>query len=264
VIHIPIEVPKPSKFVPHSMVDEIANDVIRLFEPIDNKIQRYLLDVETVITSQLDIELSWEKIAEPESRVCFARSEEANNSFKIVVNENHRELFDHKKSLFRSCLSHEIGHCILRHFESFNSNDNQTSLFDIQRPRPHYFHDSAWGNIDLTREELMKVKSELAKTASINDDDRELIRLLEDKLEPEWMFWQAEQFASCFLVPKDRLMDLLERGIDITRWRELYSIAAQFGVSISMITVRLKKLGLIEINGKEITLVPLMSGSTLL
>ena len=96
----------------------------------------------------------------------------------------------------------------------------------------------------------------MAKTALIDHTSREILNVLSDEMEPEWMYYQAEQFASCFLIPKDRLFEYLETGLDIAKSPILYDLAAQFGVSISMVSVRLQKLKLIAINGKEITLLP--------
>jgi hypothetical protein len=41
--------------------------------------------------------------------------------------------------------------------------------------------------------------NEWCKRAFKGDDEaRQKLLRLQDRLEPEWMFWQAEQFAACF------------------------------------------------------------------
>lgn len=65
--------------------------------------------------------------------------------------------------------------------------------------------------------------------------------------------WQAQYFASCLLMPKFKLEEVL-RGRDLTKWRHLYAIKDELGVTISNLTNRLKGLGWINIseNSKQI------------
>lgn len=250
-LNLSVDIPKPSRYVPHNRVDEIANEIARAYRETSD-IKSDTLNVESFVESVLEKEVLWQPIPEPENRVCFASID----SDRITLNENHRPLFDEKPFLLSSCLSHEIGHEVLGHVELLRTNDNQGNLFADSALSEFIFHDSAWRQFDVTREELAKVKSELAKTALVEQESRDILMTLSDKLEPEWMYYQAEQFASCFLIPRDRLGECLDTRLDITRWSILYDLAHQFGVSISMLSVRLQKLKLIEINGKEITLLP--------
>ncbi|MDJ0694139.1 MAG: ImmA/IrrE family metallo-endopeptidase [Mastigocoleus sp. MO_167.B18] len=58
--------------------------------------------------------------------------------------------------------------------------------------------------------------------------------------------WQAQYFASCLLMPLFKLEEA-RRGRDLTKWRHLYPIADELGVTISNLTHRLKSLGWIYI-----------------
>jgi Zn-dependent peptidase ImmA (M78 family) len=62
----------------------------------------------------------------------------------------------------------------------------------------------------------------------------------------EGIEWQAQYFASCLLMPQFKLLEKLA-GKDLSQWRNLYEIAAEFGVTISNLTNRLKDLGWIEL-----------------
>jgi Zn-dependent peptidase ImmA (M78 family) len=65
------------------------------------------------------------------------------------------------------------------------------------------------------------------------------------------MFWQAERFAACFLVPRDRLIECLNDGWEVSSWLAIRRLAEHFDVSPSLMRVRLTKLGAIIIeNGK--------------
>ena len=78
------------------------------------------------------------------------------------------------------------------------------------------------------------------------------------------MFWQAEHFALCFLIPKDLLLNALDSGFNPTNWREIYDLGEQFGVTGSMLATRLKKLNAIEIHGKQIVLGGMLKQKNLL
>jgi Zn-dependent peptidase ImmA (M78 family) len=61
------------------------------------------------------------------------------------------------------------------------------------------------------------------------------------------MFWQAEHFSLCLRIPRDQLLRQLEEGWNFNTWVPVYRLAERFGVSPSMMRVRLEKIGLIEI-----------------
>lgn len=253
--NLPIDIPKPSEFIKHSIIDDIANEVNKIYRIQLNDTSEQVSDVEKFIDSYLQINILWDEIAEPENRICFAKLSCENDEYTITLNENHRSLFDSKLFLLRSCLSHETGHYVLRHFEKMFSDESQRSLFGDDENQPKYLHDSAWSQLGLSRVDFINLKNHLAKTFWKNQQDRDLLKTLADRIEPQWMYLQAEQFSSCFLIPKDKLLGFLNNGLDLTNWQSLYLLKDTFGVSISMIVVRLEKLGLIKVIGKQITLI---------
>ncbi|MBV6622040.1 MAG: Zn peptidase [Rivularia sp. (in: Bacteria)] len=58
--------------------------------------------------------------------------------------------------------------------------------------------------------------------------------------------WQAQYLASCLLMPLYKLEEA-RRGRDFTKWRHLYAVADELGVTISNLTNRLQSLGWIYI-----------------
>ncbi|MBC6478070.1 MAG: ImmA/IrrE family metallo-endopeptidase [Hormoscilla sp. GM7CHS1pb] len=67
--------------------------------------------------------------------------------------------------------------------------------------------------------------------------------------------WQAQYFASCLLMPVDKLEEV-QKGRDLTKWPHLYAIKDELGVTISNLTNRLQDIDWIHIpkNSKQIYL----------
>jgi len=58
--------------------------------------------------------------------------------------------------------------------------------------------------------------------------------------------WQAQYFASCLLMPLYKLEEA-RRRCDFAKWRHLYAVAEDLGVTISNLTNRLQSIGWIYI-----------------
>ncbi|MEH1798185.1 MAG: Zn peptidase [Nostoc sp.] len=58
--------------------------------------------------------------------------------------------------------------------------------------------------------------------------------------------WQAQYFAGCLLMPIFKL-EQVQKGRDLTKWRHLYAMREELGVTISNLTNRLQDLGWINI-----------------
>jgi hypothetical protein len=59
--------------------------------------------------------------------------------------------------------------------------------------------------------------------------------------------WQAQYFASCLLMPSFKLEEV-RKGRDLTKWKHLYAMQDELGVTISNLTNRLQDLGWIYIH----------------
>jgi IrrE N-terminal-like domain len=241
-------VPKANRYIRHIVIDEIATEINK--EHRDGATRGLSFDVESFCLEVLRKEVVWTPIKEPSGRVCFASITDQ----LITLNSNHRVRYEDKPFLLRSCLGHEVGHQLLGHLDILRSNPDQQDLFGVTATSEFTFHDSACAQLGLTPDEMRDLKADLAREAFENPRSYEQLRKLEDKLEPDWMFRQAEQFASCFLIPWDQLEVKLEGGADYVSWPGIYGLAATFGVSASMMKVRLIKRGLIkEVNGTIIS-----------
>ncbi len=67
--------------------------------------------------------------------------------------------------------------------------------------------------------------------------------------------WQAQYFASCLLMPRFKLIEICETR-NLQKWKELYHISEELGVTISNLVHRLKDLEWIELkeNSRKIEL----------
>ena len=59
--------------------------------------------------------------------------------------------------------------------------------------------------------------------------------------------WQAQYFAGCLLMPQ-HILTQLKQNKNLTKWQDLYKMAAELGVTISNLTTRLQDLGWISLD----------------
>ncbi len=246
-----IDVPTPSKFIKHDRIEEIATKCNQEYRKLRKHPVGFPVNVEEFAEFDLEVAIEWDEISAPEFTTVFAKCcPDPNNEREgiVVINNQWAELFKYRPDILRSCMGHEIGHFILRHHSWRNVSNATLPLFgDLQSESP-YLHDSSWNPNAFKKSEL----DELCRKAFTgNEDARQKLIQLQNRLEPDWMFWQAEHFSACFLIPHDKLYQYLNDGYDFTNWASINQLADIFGVSPSMMKVRLLKLGAITIeNGK--------------
>jgi hypothetical protein len=252
MLTLDIEIPNASRYVSNVKVDEIALAANLAYRSKSENKRGFPVDMERFL-DLLEVSTVWEDIDEPEGATFFA-SYTPHDDGLITVNEKHRELFEARPDVYCSCLGHESGHRILRHGDILVPNKGTPSLFAEDVPSPLVFHKSSWYQYGLSREEVEKSKESrrvlnetLAKSALLSETARQTLGQIHTHFEPDWVFWQAEHFSLCLRIPRDRLMEQLEKGWDFTSWTPFYRLGESFGVSSSMMRARLEKLGLIEV-----------------
>lgn len=255
MLELNIIVPDPSRYLPHEKVDEIALVVNRAYRETDKNKLGFPIHMDRLV-DLLEVSTLWEEIDEPQGAAFFANYSPAGEGL-ITINEKHRELFETRPDVYGACIGHELGHKLLRHSEKIHSASGTPTLFPDYAPPPISFHKSSWFQFGLSREEVQKAKElrktldeTLVKNALISDTARKTLAQLHTHFEPDWMFWQAEHFSLCLRIPREHLMEQLEEGWDFNTWVPIYRLAERFGVSASMMRMRLEKLRLIEI-GKD-------------
>ena len=244
-----IDVPTPSKFTKHDRIEEIATKCNQQYRILRKHSSGFPVKIEEFAEYNLEIAIEWDEIPAPEFTTVFAKCcPDPNNETGgiVVLNNKWAELFKFRPDILRSCVGHEVGHFILHHHSWRNTSPNAIPLFsDMQNESP-YLHDSSWNPTAFSQSEL----DELCRKAFKGSEDaHQKLKQLQNKLEPDWMFRQAEHFSMCFLTPHDKLFQYLNDGHDFTTWASIKQLADNFGVSISMMKVRLLKLGAIRIEG---------------
>lgn len=246
-------VPKPSKYNPHKLIDEVATSFSKTYRELASEDGASPFKVKKLL-DLMKINLNIEAIDEPENCFFFASYFEDEGTKQMTVNEKHLDFFRKNPMVFRQTVGHEIGHSALKHFECYEQ-DGAPNLFLNPKLEPPVFHNSVWAHYTLTKEEVEQLKrlnkraqQVLVKRAVINDDAREALNALNNKFEPEWMFWQAEYFGLCLLIPSDLILKELENPWDLTSWSNICKLAEIFSVKPSMMKTRLKKMRLIDVD----------------
>jgi transcriptional regulator with XRE-family HTH domain/Zn-dependent peptidase ImmA (M78 family) len=247
-----INAPAPSRYVPHQVIEDVATQCNFIYREQTGNKHGYPVDTKK-LTEVLRIPLVWDYIEEPEDAIFFACYSQNENEGEILLNQKHNNFFETRPDVFCATLAHEIGHCILNH-NSFNDSSSDQLLFADMCAFIPVLHKSSWfpyglSGVEVERLKVLerKVKEKLVKKALLDTKSRAAIEHLRDKYEPEWMFRQAEHFSRCLLIPKDRILEILEEPWDFNSWSSIYRIADTFGVPKSMVRIRLEKMGIIEI-----------------
>lgn len=138
----------------------------------------------------------------------------------IEFNEDFEEV-QRNQGFYQSTLAHEIGHWVL-----------------------HVNHDEADGLIE--QMELSLGREVATQTFLCRNVNEQRIYQQTNKTQLDWMEWQAQYFASCLLMPRDKLAEV-SRGRDLTKFRHLEAMKDELGVTISNLKHRLRDLGWIRI-----------------
>lgn len=248
-----IHIPRPSRFISLEEVDSIAQKFSRSY-------QEYLGEVGVPIDIErfmdwLEISYCWVNVGESDGANCFARID-LNRDTTVEINEHYKELFEKRPDVYRTCIGHESGHVVLKHIDCFSNADTPTLL---SNPEIQYFlHKESWGQYGLSSSEVRQrkvsfrtLRDKLVKNAFLSPTAYNAIKSMEDKFEPEWMFWQAEHFARCIAIPTDELYDTLEREPLSSGWASIGRLARIFDVPLGSMRLRLEKLKLIEMDAED-------------
>ena len=247
-----IQIPKPSRFISIDEVDSIAQNFSHAYREHLGDVS-LMLDVERFL-DWLEISYYWDHLEESEGATCFARID-VNQGSTVEINEYYRNLFENRPEVYRICLGHEAGHLALNHTEFFSTPDAPTIFKSDDVCR--FLHKESWNQYGLTSSEVRQriaatkaAKQKLVKDAVLIPAAHDAIKLMDDKCELDWMFWQAEHFARCIAVPKVQLFQILEQEPLSYGWGPIYKLAKVFEVPPSSMTKRLEKLNLIEIDAE--------------
>lgn len=245
-----IHIQRPSRYISLDDVDLIAQNFSRAYEEHGGQ-DGLPIDVERFL-DWLEISYYWDNLEETEGATCFARIN-LDQGATIEINEYYRDLFESRPEVFRICMGHEAGHLVLNHPEFFSPKD--TTSFLNRENDCSFLHKESWNQYGLTSSEVREritairvAKQKLVRNAVLSQAAYDAIQLMDDKCEPDWMFWQAEHFARCITIPSAQLFEILKHDPLSPGWAAVYKLAKVFEVPPSSMTKRLEKLNLIEMN----------------
>lgn len=201
---------KPYRFYSKSEIECRANDLLYAMERKANFRPKWPFDA-SLVADFLDLGLVWDSISPDEEGAIAARILPSLRQIEI-----NQEILQKPQGFQQSTIAHEIGHWVLH--INHNEASGVTKNFELAL------------NIQEAAENLQpfvcRGSGNFYKIESIE--------------------WQAQYFATCLLMPRF-ILDEKSIDKDLTKWRDLYEIAEELGVTISNLKHRLKDLGLIHI-----------------
>jgi hypothetical protein len=227
------------KYLRNEFVEEVTARRVREYESKAGVSVVLPVPVEQIVEQVLGLDFDWDVIEEQPGEQILGGLDAANR--KILLNEKHSVLFESKPGLLRSTIGHEAGH------------------FDIDIDRSKLLHPSLPG-IDLAPMIAKRHASHTNRLVEVLLDravtDERAFRLYKQVTEgqdsPE-VRSAVDRYQSALLMPVWLIQEAGQR-YDFTKWRDLYRLAEEAEVSISNLTVRLQRLGLIYLRDEEKTI----------
>jgi Zn-dependent peptidase ImmA (M78 family) len=154
----------------------------------------------------------------------------------ITINENHRSLFNEKPGLERSTIAHELGH-----WDVFlKTTKDKINLFDSGL----YSQAVSYRN---------SKSGKLTVLANFwhDDDIYDVLKAHDSRKDHPYVSSAVDRYASFILMRKNKILTYV-KGLNLTEWKVLYKMCEDFGVTISALTVRLQRMGVIYIQDGKI------------
>ncbi len=218
------------KFMRNEVIEDVTARRIREYERKRGVTVALPVPVEEIVEQVLGLDFDWDGIDEQPGEQILGGLDAANR--KILLNEKHLELFEKTPGLLRSTIGHEAGH------------------YDIDIDRARLLHPTLPG-MDLTpsiakrhASKTDKVVEVLFLRAATDPRAYKLYKQITEGQDTPEVRSAVDRYQSALLMPAWLIRDAAER-FDILRWTDLYRLAELAQVTISNLTVRLQRLGLI-------------------
>lgn len=219
-------------------IDAVTAMRIRQYEQLTGEPVSFPVPIEKIVERILGLDFDWIEIEEqPGEQILAGLIPEEK---RIVLNARHLELFRQKPGLERSTIGHEAGH--------WDIDIDRTSL---HHPRLPGFEMQA--SVVRRQATDRHVLVEVLNRAAYDERYFELYRELTAGQDSPEVRSAVDRYQSSLLMP-DWLIRTALRDVDVTAWSTLYDLAERAQVTISNLTVRLQRLGIIYIpdGGREI------------
>jgi hypothetical protein len=158
----------------------------------------------------------------------------------IVMNERRRHEMEAKPGRRRLTQGHKMGYWDL--FVD-KSKLNYSSLFAAAAPSIFAYRSAKSGEV------------QIMKTLLSCEEGRDLLRQINSRADAPDEARCVNRYRAAILLPRTAIIDEA-RKIDRTQWRNLYSLAERFGVTISVLRVRLEQSNLLYVDQETRTLYP--------
>jgi hypothetical protein len=218
------------KFMKNEVIEGVTAQRVRQYEAKRGVTVKLPVPVEEIVEQVLGLNFDWDVIEEHPGEQILGGLDAMNR--KILLNEKHVELFEKTPGLLRSTIGHEAGH------------------FDIDVDRARLLHPTLPG-MDLSPN---VAKRHAAKTnrlievlslrAATDTRAYKLYKQITDGQDAPEVRSAVDRYQSALLMPAWLIRDAAEK-FDLLRWPDLYRLAELAQVTISNVTVRLQRLGLI-------------------
>lgn len=213
-------------------IEDITAQRIREYEAKAGVTVKLPVPVEEIVEQMLGLDFDWDVIEEQPGEQILGGLDAENR--KILLNEKHLPLFQEKPGLERSTIGHEAGHWDI---DIDRAKLSQPMLPGISLA-PCFVRRQASKSDRLI---------EVLFTKALHDDRAyKVYRDLTAGQDAPEVKSAVDRYQSALLMPKWLIQDAAGR-YDFTKWPNLYDLAKEAQVSISNLTVRLRRLGLIYI-----------------
>lgn len=218
------------KFMKNEVIEDVTAQRVREYERKRGVSVTLPVPVEEVVEQVLGLDFDWDQIDEQPGEQILGGLDAVNR--KILLNEKHVELFEKTPGLLRSTIGHEAGH------------------YDIDIDRASLLHPTLPG-FDLKpgiakrhASKTDKVIEVLFLRAATDSRAYKLYKQITEGQDAPEVRSAVDRYQSALLMPEWLIRDAAQT-FDFQRWHDLYRLAELAQVTISNLTVRLQRLGMI-------------------
>jgi hypothetical protein len=224
------------KFYRNEQIERIAEQRVHEFERTMERPLSFPIDIELFGELVLGLSILWEEIEEKPGEEVLAGLRSADRL--IVMNERRKQEMEQKPGRRRLTQGHEMGHWDL--FVDKSKLDHP-ELFEAAAPEIFAYRSSTGGQVQI-------INALLA-----SEPGRDILRQINARVDTPDEARSVNRYAAAILMPRTAVIEEA-RKINRTQWRNLYPLAARFGVTISALRVRLEQFNLLYVDQKTNTL----------
>jgi hypothetical protein len=221
---------QPFKFLKNEVIEDVTACRVRQYEAKTGAAVKLPVPIEKIVEQVLGLDFEWDEIEEQAGEQILGGLIAAER--KIVLNEKHLPLFKEKPGLERSTIGHEAGH------------------WDVDIDRARLFHPTFAGFevkpqvVNRHSSKADRLIEVLFKRAMHDDRAYQLYKKVTERQDAPEVRSAVDRYQSALLMPVWLMKEAASR-FALTTWQGLYRLRDQAQVTITNLTVRLQRLGLI-------------------